>query len=93
MPVDHDFHAHARRLPERTRRRKASRLVMLQRLRNVLALAGFSPMIQSVRLHYVEFFSKFYAGGGRAVPAGGGGPGPGRGGPPPKMEGTGWGVW
>lgn len=30
-----------------------------------LALAGFSPMIQAMRLHYVEFFSKFYAGGGR----------------------------
>ncbi|NYF16573.1 V/A-type H+-transporting ATPase subunit I [Microbacterium sp. AK009] len=29
-----------------------------------LALAGFSPMIQSMRLHYVEFFSKFFAGGG-----------------------------
>jgi V/A-type H+-transporting ATPase subunit I len=31
-----------------------------------LALAGFSPMIQAMRLHYVEFFSKFYAGGGKA---------------------------
>jgi len=31
-----------------------------------LALAGFSPMIQAMRLHYVEFFSKFYSGGGRA---------------------------
>jgi V/A-type H+-transporting ATPase subunit I len=31
-----------------------------------LALAGFSPMIQAMRLHYVEFFSKFYEGGGRA---------------------------
>jgi V/A-type H+/Na+-transporting ATPase subunit I len=30
-----------------------------------LALAGFSPMIQAMRLHYVEFFSMFYAGGGR----------------------------
>jgi V/A-type H+-transporting ATPase subunit I len=30
-----------------------------------LALAAFSPMIQSLRLHYVEFFGKFYAGGGR----------------------------
>ncbi|WP_166172606.1 V-type ATP synthase subunit I [Rubrobacter tropicus] len=31
-----------------------------------LALAGFSPMIQAMRLHYVEFFSKFYSGGGKA---------------------------
>ena len=31
---------------------------------NVL-LAGFSPMIQALRLHYVEFFGKFYEGGGR----------------------------
>jgi len=31
-----------------------------------VALAGFSPMIQSVRLHYVEFFTKFHEGGGRA---------------------------
>lgn len=30
-----------------------------------VALAAFSPMIQSMRLHYVEFFDKFYAGGGR----------------------------
>ena len=30
-----------------------------------LALAAFSPFIQSLRLHYVEFFSKFHAGGGR----------------------------
>jgi len=30
-----------------------------------LALAAFSPMIQSLRLHYVEFFGKFYSGGGR----------------------------
>jgi V/A-type H+-transporting ATPase subunit I len=30
-----------------------------------LALAAFSPMIQALRLHYVEFFGKFYAGGGR----------------------------
>ncbi|QIN78397.1 hypothetical protein GBA65_07520 [Rubrobacter marinus] len=30
-----------------------------------LALAGFSPMIQAMRLHYVEFFGKFYEGGGR----------------------------
>ena len=31
-----------------------------------LALAGFSPMIQALRLHYVEFFSKFFIGGGQA---------------------------
>ena len=31
---------------------------------NVL-LAGFTPMIQALRLHYVEFFGKFYEGGGR----------------------------
>ena len=30
-----------------------------------LALASFSPMIQALRLHYVEFFSKFYEDGGR----------------------------
>ena len=31
-----------------------------------LALAGFSPMIQALRLHYVEFFSKFFLDGGGA---------------------------
>ena len=31
-----------------------------------LALAAFSPMIQALRLHYVEFFGTFHAGGGRA---------------------------
>ena len=31
-----------------------------------LALAGFSHMIQALRLHYVEFFSKFFIGGGQA---------------------------
>ncbi|MEW5958684.1 MAG: V-type ATP synthase subunit I [Chloroflexota bacterium] len=30
-----------------------------------IALGAFSPTIQSLRLHYVEFFSKFYQGGGR----------------------------
>jgi V/A-type H+-transporting ATPase subunit I len=29
-----------------------------------LALAGFSPMVQALRLHYVEFFSGFYEAGG-----------------------------
>jgi len=31
-----------------------------------LALAGFTPAIQALRLQYVEFFSKFFVGGGRA---------------------------
>lgn len=30
-----------------------------------LALAAFSPTVQALRLHYVEFFSKFYDGTGR----------------------------
>jgi len=31
-----------------------------------LALAAFSPMVQALRLHYVEFFSAFYEGGGQS---------------------------
>ncbi|HET6548410.1 MAG TPA: V-type ATPase 116kDa subunit family protein, partial [Solirubrobacter sp.] len=31
-----------------------------------LALAMFSPTIQALRLHYVEFFGTFFVGGGRA---------------------------
>jgi V/A-type H+-transporting ATPase subunit I len=31
-----------------------------------LALAAFSPMIQALRLQYVEFFGAFFVGGGRA---------------------------
>jgi len=31
-----------------------------------LALAAFSPVIQALRLHYVEFFGAFLVGGGRA---------------------------
>lgn len=31
-----------------------------------IALGAFSPSIQSLRLHYVEFFRNFYEGGGRA---------------------------
>ena len=31
-----------------------------------LVLAGFTPAIQSLRLQYVEFFGKFFIGGGRA---------------------------
>lgn len=38
-----------------------------------LALAAFSPTIQALRLHYVEFFGQFYEGGGRLfAPLGGG---------------------
>lgn len=37
-----------------------------------LALGTFSPTIQALRLHYVEFFDKFFAGGGEAFrPVGG----------------------
>lgn len=50
-----------------------------------LALAAFSPMIQSLRLHYVEFFTKFYVGGGRPFrPLGGRAPLP-LGTPPPPV--------
>jgi V/A-type H+-transporting ATPase subunit I len=30
-----------------------------------LVLGAFSPTIQALRLHYVEFFPKFYEGGGQ----------------------------
>ena len=30
-----------------------------------VALAAFSPTIQALRLHYVEFFDTFFVGGGR----------------------------
>src|SRR4051794_33000525 len=37
-----------------------------------LVLATFSPMIQALRLHYVEFFGQFHEGGGRPfAPLGG----------------------
>lgn len=37
-----------------------------------LALASFSPTIQALRLHYVEFFGQFHEGGGRLLsPLGG----------------------
>ena len=39
-----------------------------------LALASFSPMIQALRLHYVEFFGTFLVGGGRAFTPFGHGP-------------------
>jgi V/A-type H+/Na+-transporting ATPase subunit I len=41
-----------------------------------LALAAFSPMVQALRLHYVEFFSGFYESGGQAFRPFGRGPEP-----------------
>ena len=42
-----------------------------------LALGTFSPTIQALRLHYVEFFGRFFEEGGRAYrPFGGGEGGP-----------------
>ncbi len=42
-----------------------------------VALGAFSPTIQALRLHYVEFFTKFFEGGGRDfVPFGPGPEGP-----------------
>jgi V/A-type H+-transporting ATPase subunit I len=38
-----------------------------------LVMGAFSPTIHSLRLHYVEFFRKFYQGGGRAYEPFGGG--------------------
>ena len=39
-----------------------------------LALAAFSPMVQALRLHYVEFFGQFHEGGGRLFAPLGGAP-------------------
>jgi V/A-type H+-transporting ATPase subunit I len=41
-----------------------------------LALGTFSPTIQALRLHYVEFFGRFFEEGGRAYHPFGGGGGP-----------------
>jgi vacuolar-type H+-ATPase subunit I/STV1 len=34
-----------------------------------LVLGVFSPTIQALRLHYVEFFGKFYESGGKGLPS------------------------
>ncbi len=41
-----------------------------------LALGTFSPTIQALRLHYVEFFGRFFEEGGRAFQPFGGDPQP-----------------
>lgn len=50
-----------------------------------LALGAFSPTIQALRLHYVEFFGKFYERGGQSFRAFGGPTG--APGPTPRQEG------
>jgi V/A-type H+-transporting ATPase subunit I len=57
-----------------------------------LTLAAFSPMIQALRLHYVEFFGQFHEGGGRLFSPLGGAValtvGAGRGAVPPAVDRT-----